>query len=78
MPCQDLEDGRLHWPVCAHAPAAFDDDGRLVLVPGGGLPLAALGAQVAAEDVDDPLLVRTLVGVGDICQGVDASDPYLG
>lgn len=78
MPCQDLEDGRLHWPVCAHAPAAFDDDGRLVLVPGGGLPLAALGAQVATENVDDTLAVVAAVGVGDVGKGVHPGDPHLG
>ena len=37
----------------------------------------AVGAQVAAEDVDDALMVGALVGVGHVGQCVNSSDAHL-
>ena len=50
----------------------------------GGVPCVsvrvfeeAVGAQVAAEDVDDTLMVGALVGVGHVGQCVNSSDAHL-
>ena len=37
----------------------------------------SVGAQVAAEDVDDALMVGALVGVGHVGQCVNSSDAHL-
>ena len=79
MGSQDREDGGFDRSVCAEG---------LVIVRGsivvGGVPRVSVcvleksvGTQVAAEDIDDTLMVGALVGVGHVSQCVNSSDAHL-
>ena len=73
------KDGGLDGSVCAKG---------LIIVRGsivvGSVPRVSVcvleksvGTQVAAEDIDDTLMVGALVGVGHVSQCVNSSDAHL-
>lgn len=73
------KDGGFDRSVCTERLVRV---GCSVLV--GGVPRVSVcvleesvGTQVAAEDVDDTLMVGALVGVGHVSQCVNSSDAHL-
>ena len=79
MAVQYRENRRFDGSVCAEG---------LVIVRGsivvGSVPRVSVcvleksvGTQVAAEDIDDTLMVGALVGVGHVSQCVNSSDAHL-